>query len=310
MAQKIKAASSHGIDAFIFDWYYYDDGPFLQRALDEGFMQAKNNDRLKFSLMWANHDYTDIFPYTLGTKKKLMFPGKISPQTWDKMTDGIIAKYFKHHSYWLIDGAPYFSIYDLGMFIKSFGSVEAAAKGLDMFRQKTKAAGFSDLHLNAVIWGALSVEKNGVSPSILVRQLGFNSVTSYAWYHHGGLTDFPTNPYESVKSTYFEYAERAAALFTIPYYPNVSMGWDPSPRTNQNARFVNSGYPHTPIIVGNTPEAFKLALIQARGFLDAHFEKKGVLTINAWNEWTEGSYLEPDTVHKMNYLDAIKEVFP
>ena len=32
MAQKIDAAADHGIDAFIFDWYYYEDGPFLDRA--------------------------------------------------------------------------------------------------------------------------------------------------------------------------------------------------------------------------------------------------------------------------------------
>lgn len=36
MAQKIAAAADHGIDAFIFDWYWYDDGPYLQRGLDEG----------------------------------------------------------------------------------------------------------------------------------------------------------------------------------------------------------------------------------------------------------------------------------
>ena len=34
-----------------------------------------------------------------------------------------------------------------------------------------------------------------------------------------------------------------------------------------------------------------------------------ILTINCWNEWTEGSYLEPDTIHGMKYLEAIKEVF-
>ena len=39
MAQKIEAASAHGINAFVFDWYWY-DGPYLQRALDEGFLQA------------------------------------------------------------------------------------------------------------------------------------------------------------------------------------------------------------------------------------------------------------------------------
>ena len=32
MAQKIAAAADHGINAFIFDWYYYNDGPFLDRA--------------------------------------------------------------------------------------------------------------------------------------------------------------------------------------------------------------------------------------------------------------------------------------
>jgi len=34
-----------------------------------------------------------------------------------------------------------------------------------------------------------------------------------------------------------------------------------------------------------------------------------ILNINCWNEWTEGSYLEPDTVHGMQYLDAIRDVF-
>lgn len=34
-----------------------------------------------------------------------------------------------------------------------------------------------------------------------------------------------------------------------------------------------------------------------------------ILNINCWNEWTEGSYLEPDTVHGMKYLEAVHEVF-
>ena len=63
MAKKIDAAADHAVTQFLFDWYWYDDGPFLNRGLDEGFLAAANNDRLQFALMWANHDWTDIHPY-------------------------------------------------------------------------------------------------------------------------------------------------------------------------------------------------------------------------------------------------------
>lgn len=311
MAQKINAAASNGIDAFIFDWYYYDDGPFLDQGLEEGFMKAQNNKLMKFSLMWANHDYIDIFPYTAGKEHKLLYPGKITPQTWDKMTDYIIEKYFKNPSYWLIDGAPYFSIYELNKFIEIFGTVEGAAKGLDDFRKKTKAAGFRDLNINAVVWGQTILPGENIikDPVDIVQKLGFNSFTSYVWIHHVSLKSFPVTSYDYVKSKYFEYAEDVASKFKIPYYPNVSMGWDSSPRTNQTTKFDASGYPYMPVITGNTPLAFKQALLEAKKFMDTHSEKNKILTINSWNEWSEGSYLEPDTIHKMEYLEAIKDVF-
>ncbi|WP_300285443.1 glycoside hydrolase family 99-like domain-containing protein, partial [uncultured Alistipes sp.] len=34
-----------------------------------------------------------------------------------------------------------------------------------------------------------------------------------------------------------------------------------------------------------------------------------ILNINSWNEWTEGSYIEPDTVNGTGYLEAVRAVF-
>lgn len=62
MAKKIDAAADHGLTGFIFDWYWHDDGPFLDRCFERGFLHAPNNDRLKFALMWANHTWTDVHP--------------------------------------------------------------------------------------------------------------------------------------------------------------------------------------------------------------------------------------------------------
>jgi hypothetical protein len=87
------------------------------------------------------------------------------------------------------------------------------------------------------------------------------------------------------------------------------MGWDPSPRTVQSDIYTNKGYPFTPILEGNTPEAFKEALLKVKDFLDQRKAGPKIFTINAWNEWTEGSYLEPDTLRGMGYLEAIRNVF-
>jgi len=308
MAEKIDAAADHGIDAFIFDWYWYDDGPFLEKALDEGFLNAENNHRIKFSLMWANHDWSDIHPYKKGTEQKLLFPGTVTRKTFNEICDFVIEKYFKHPSYWKIDGCPYFSIYELTKLMESFGSDQAAGEILGTFREKVKKAGFPDLHLNAVVWGApiLPGETEPADPVHIIKTLGFDSVTSYVWIHHVHLPELQTD-YKYVQDKYFEYWEKAEQMFDVPYFPNVTMGWDSSPRAHQDDEFGPFGYPFMNTIGGNTPERFCDALVATKNKLSEPGKPK-VFNINCWNEWTEGSYLEPDTRNKMKYLEAVKSI--
>jgi hypothetical protein len=125
------------------------------------------------------------------------------------------------------------------------------------------------------------------------------------------MNGFPLTQYESLARDYYQYRSSVAAKLGRPYFPNVSVGWDSSPRACQPDIYVEKEYPFLPVVQGNTPEAFGDALRSTKQFLDETPElEHKILTINSWNEWTEGSYLEPDTQTKYGYLDQIKKVFP
>jgi hypothetical protein len=88
--------------------------------------------------------------------------------------------------------------------------------------------------------------------------------------------------------------------YSAKYYPQVSVGWDASPRT----------YNYTgAITTNNTPENFESALRKAKEFVDAHPDRAPLITVNSWNEWTETSYLMPCTMFGYGYLKAVKKVF-
>lgn len=309
MEMKIDVAADHGVDFWIFDWYWYDDGPYLNRCLDEGYLYT-NNHRVRFCCMWANHDWIDIHPAKYADPRRLLYPGRVTRQTFDTMVEHVVSTYFTHPAHFTIDGCPYFSIYELEKLVESFGGIAQTREALDHFRARTRAAGFADLHLNAVVWGqpVLPGEKTPADPRQLLADLGFDSFTSYVWVHHVPLNDFPETPYDHVRDRYLEYWDRVVGEIPLPYYPNVTMGWDSSPRTVQSEVFRPVGYPFTPLIGGNTPERFREALRMVRDRLSARPAPR-ILNINAWNEWTEGSYLEPDTETGLAYLQAVREVF-
>jgi len=311
MQKKIAAAADYGVTAFIFDWYWYEDGPYLQRALEGGFLRSANGDRQKFALMWANHDWIDIHPAKRSRPYKVLAKGEVSARTFQEATGHIIENYFTHPAYWRVNGGLYFSIYELTDLVSGLKGVDNTRAELESFRQRVHAAGLGKLHLNAVAWGikALPGEEKITDANELLSRLGFDSVTSYTWVHHQPLSSFPSTSYAAVREASVRDYERFASKYKLPYYPNVTMGWDPSPRTVQSDVYENLGYPFTPILEGNTPEEFRKALMQAKNFLDKGLITPRIVTINAWNEWTEGSYLEPDTQYGMAYLEAIRDVF-
>jgi hypothetical protein len=123
-----------------------------------------------------------------------------------------------------------------------------------------------------------------------------------------GQAPFPIASVDELRVSAFAEYERYAEQLDVPFYPNVTVGWDASPRTDQSLAFERSSYPWTPVWDPD-PAEFKLGLELARDFLDRHRPPHPVVTINAWNEWTEGSYLLPDTTNGLTYLEAVRDTF-
>jgi hypothetical protein len=113
----------------------------------------------------------------------------------------------------------------------------------------------------------------------------------------------------AVRDGYFQYWSEAEQRFGVPYFANVTMGWDSSPRAHQDDAFGNFGYPFMNTISGNTPQRFREALAMTKRRLLSRPGGPRILTVNCWNQWTEASYLEPDTVHGMKYLEAVRAFF-
>jgi len=302
MNMEINEATKHGINVFIFDWYWYDGRPFMETTLDSGFLKADNVNKMKFYLMWANHDATDIWDTRLNKfdDGNVIWGGKVSRDEFEKICKRNIEKYFKLPQYYRIDGRPVFMIYDVPQLIAGLGGVEQTAAALKWFKEETKKAGFPGLELQLTMWSqnvnysGVDGGKTGNPENAFVKKLGFTSTTHYQFAHFVNVNDDYMNIAEKAKK---EWA-RIDTAFELTYYPHISIGWDNSPRIGKSA-----------VVRNNTPANFAKALRMAKAYIDAHPRQVPLITINSWNEWTETSYLEPDNMYGYGYLDAVKSVF-
>lgn len=90
-------------------------------------------------------------------------------------------------------------------------------------------------------------------------------------------------------------SRKISPLHGKPVYPGAFVSWDNSPRRAYGAK----------IFKGFTPEKFESYL--NRQMRKAEMGNCDFLFINAWNEWAEGAYLEPDSVNGYQCLEAVKK---
>lgn len=301
MSMQIDAAVDHGINVFIYDWYWYDGRPFLENCLNDGFLKAPNRNKMKFYIMWANHDANNLWDIRNSDgPKETIWRGNVDRGQFEVIGKRWIEQYFTQDTYYKIDGKPVVSIYDMNNFVSGLGGIEEAMDAMQWLKGEARKAGLDGVHFQFVRWNGKKQNITGVDGKTLettpelVEKMGFDSLTHYQFVHFVNVTrDYCEIIPDVVKE--WDVIDRS---YNIPYYPHVSIGWDNNPRFR---KFKDR------IMENNTPENFEKALIEAKKFADQ--TNVSLITVNSWNEWTETSYLEPDTLYGYGYLEAIKNVF-
>lgn len=305
MERQIDTAADHGISVFIFDWYWYSGVQFLNLPVDEALPKARNRDRVKYALMWANHGWINFFPVPYKKPSHWLLNIRHSPEDTHRVMDNAIRHHFNRKNYWRIHGAAYFSIFSPDSFIKEIGGPEKTKALLASCREQVRKAGLGSVHF-AGVSGYANAET-------YLKSAGFDSVTTYNVTTMSTPVQLPwQETYESSMQRQEKYWYDMDVTGDLPYGPVVTVGWDVTPRWEQDTPWPPEirSYPYVPVNVGNTPEKFEELLRRVKVFTTKAKQRPPAVFINAWNEWTEGSALLPGTSYGDGYLKAVKRVYP
>ena len=303
MQMQIDAAADHGVNTFIYDWYWYDNRPYLEQCLNDGFLKAKNRSRMKFYIMWANHDVSYGWDRRISIKDydTCIWQGTVNSEQFHIIGKRWIEKYFCLDEYYKLDNKPVLSIYDIQNLINGLGGIENTRKEMIWLDEEAKKAGLDGVHYQLIQYGTSVTNRSGfdnnaqtIRSEEISQFLPFKSVTHYQFVH---FADMNRDYNEIVNDAVAEW-NRIDEKFDIPYAPHISIGWDNTPRFKTH---IDS------VVKNNTPENVEKALRLAKQYADKTGQR--LITINSWNEWTETSYIQPDDLYGYGYLEAIKKVF-
>lgn len=294
----IDTALKYGVNTFIYDWYWFMNGPYLEGAVNDGFLKASNNEKMHFYLMWANHfvkhNYWNYHRY--GDDESILFDPVIDENNYKIIVDRIISQYFTRPNYVKIDGCPVFGIFSIDNFVAGFdGDLDKAGAAVRYFDEKAREAGFKGVHLQEIHGGGWMLNED--TAARMKEKIEKVGIDSEAFYNMGGFDcDYMVHGQNGI-----DIREQWDSIFDVPVYPTVSIGWDDTPRFPAKGAADVTRFHHS-------PKTFATYLQAAKQYADRHPDQPKFIMINAWNEWIEGSYLLPDRLNGYGYLEAVRDV--
>jgi len=303
-----RLCKSSGIDVLLWDWYWYDGKPCLHEALEEGFLEAKNTNDVKFACMWTNHPWYILYP-TKQTNGQNAYPPSFDAPDFSyeeafRSLSYIVTRYFNQSNYWKIDGKPVICIWDARRLEQKLGQ-EGVRKLFTELREFARKQGHAGIHFHITGFSSANM-----------KATGYNTVGSY------NPLDWIAGRFQPNEIELPDYGVAAADVayklwpehhrdFDIPYVPAIGAGWDSTPRYVKPSVRPSKGdrkaWPGCTIFVNESPAAFKAFVQSSFAYLNRHPEVPRFVTIACFNEWSEGHYLLPDNRFGYGMLNALGE---
>jgi lipopolysaccharide biosynthesis protein len=284
-------ARTHGIEGFCYWHYWFHGRRILERPFAEVLQSGKPD--FPFCLGWANESWSRSW---LGDNRQVILEQKYSHE--DDITHARwLAEAFADRRYLRVKGRPLLLVYRPK-------NLPDPKRTTDTIRSEITRLGLPEPFLAG---------SDAHSFGLDMREFGFDLTQ-----HHepqlgvlpGALSDSATETISHIlrgnrawrRTKVYRYADARRWMDAIrPKFPHFSgyfVGWDNTARRGSKAIIIEG---NEPAIVANGLRSLVASI------RDKSFDER-LIFINAWNEWAEGNYLEPDQKNGYKFLEAFRDV--
>lgn len=286
LKRQVEIAKQYGLFGFSFHYYWFSGRRLLKKPLDL-FLKHKEID-FPFCLCWANENWTRRWD---GLDQEILIKQDFTEEDLSTFMPDL-KRYLEDPRYIKINGRPLIVIYRPMLIPK-------IQKVLESWKVQARGMGIGE-----PIWAA--VQAFGLEDP---TKIGFDVGLEFP-PHKLAQNIAPVNHKYDILDPSFEgriidtvdvvkKSEYYSSVTEFPLIKGVFPSWDNEARKKgSGTTFVNS-----------SPLVFKKWLRSSSQYaIEKPVFGESIVFINAWNEWAEGAYLEPDQYNGYAYLDVAKSV--
>ncbi|WP_343338818.1 hypothetical protein TPELB_10170 [Terrisporobacter petrolearius] len=281
-----KLAQENGVYGFCYYHYWFNGKMLLEKPME---LMLENKDiTLPFCISWANEPWARTWD---GKDKEVLMLQEYGDKKEWKEHFNYLLKFFKDKRYIKVDNKPVFLIYRTS-------NIPNCEEMVNYWDELCKDNGFDGIYLVETInsFQKLSCIQNS---SAVVEFEPMLTIRHYLPLYKQGLR-YIKKKLSILDKLEYEYIWNRVINKNVDYGKTKYLGgfvsWDNTARKGKKGL----------VLTDFSCEKFEKKLSEQ--ISKSSDNNSEFLFINAWNEWAEGTYLEPDTENKFNYLSKLKKI--